>query len=75
MTKVEDRSQESNDNESSEKSNTSKESDIKDKIKKNHNRKKAKHSDDINLDKMKRATVTFWKEPCREILETLKKVY
>ena len=73
MTKVEDRSQESNDNESSEKSNTSKESDIKDKIKKNHNRKKAKHSDDINLDKMKRATVTFWKEPCREILETLKK--
>ena len=72
MTKVEE--PESNDNDASIKSNTSKESDnIKIKQKKNHNKKKISHSDDAISEKVKKASISFWKEPCREILETLKK--
>ena len=70
MTKVEE--QTSNDNDSSIRSNTSKESDIKNKLKKNHNKKKLSHSDDTNSEKAKKASISFWKAPCREILENLK---
>ena len=72
MTKVEE--QDSNSNDSSLKSNTSKESDnIKLKQKKNHHKKKISHSDDTISERVKKASISFWKEPCREILETLKK--
>ena len=72
MTKVEE--QESKDSDASIKSNTSKESDsIKQKQKKNNHKKKISNSDDTISEKVKKASISFWKEPCREILETLKK--
>ena len=72
MTKVEE--PDSKDSDESIKSNTSKESDnIKQKQKKNNHKKKISHSDDTISERVKKASISFWKEPCREILETLKK--
>ena len=72
MTKVEE--PDSKDSDESIKSNTSKESDnIKQKQKKNNHKKKLTSSDDTISEKVKKASISFWKEPCREILETLKK--
>ena len=71
MTKVEE--QESNDNEGSLQSSTSREIDIKNQLRKNHNKKKVNHEDDISRKKSKKLTGSYWRDPCKEILEILKK--
>ena len=71
MAKVEE--QESNDNEGSIQSSLSKENDIKNRLRKNINKKKVSNSDDLAQKKIKKVSGSYWREPCKEILETLKK--
>ena len=71
MTKVEE--QESNDNEASIQSSTSKENDIKNQLRKNHNKKKVNHEGDLIPKKVKKVSGSYWRDPCKDILEILKK--
>ena len=71
MAKVEE--QESNDNEGSIQSSMSKENDIKNRLRKNHNKKKIANSDEFVQKKTKKVSGTYWRDPCKEILDKLKK--
>ena len=71
MAKVEE--QESNDNEGSCQSSSSRENDIKNRLRKNHNKKKVSNTDEIVQKKAKKVSGSYWREPCKEILDRLKK--
>ena len=71
MAKVED--QDSNENDASSQSNISKENDIKNRLRKNDNKKKLSTSDENNQKKSKKLSDSYWRKPCKEILEILKK--
>ena len=71
MAKVED--QESNENDGSMQSNISKENDIKNRLRKNDNKKKVSNTDDNNQKKTKKLSGSYWRNPCKEILDILKK--
>ena len=65
--------QESNDNDGSNKSSSSKENDIKSRLRKNPNKTKNLYTDDSHPKKNKKNSDSHWKEVCREILDILKK--
>ena len=63
----------SNNSDSSNKSSTSKENDIKSRLRKNPNKTKSLYTDEQNPKKDKKNSDSYWRDICREIVDILKK--